>query len=95
MEIFKTIKFRIRENRNSNNEVIFIPERLETSIVDAAGAKPRWINANDPYGYCYFLSYDGALNMINEFIKDKTPTVDIIHELPELTLSIPIEMKKI
>jgi len=93
MEVFKTIKFRIRENRDSENKAIFIAEKLETSIADAAGKNPRWMNIT-PLAYCYFMNYDGALNAIKEFIKGKTPVVDIIHDLPELTMSIPIEMRK-
>lgn len=93
-EIFKTINFRIRESKDSiDNKIIFIPEILETSIIDAAGKNPRWTNLT-PLAYCYFASYDGALNEIMEFIKGKTPVADIIHDLPELTITIPIEINK-
>ena len=88
MKIFKTIKFRIREIRDSKNESTFIPERLETSIADAADKKPLWINVNKPNQYEYFLSYDGALNKIKEFIKENTPATEIIYDLPNLMMTI-------
>ena len=90
----KEIEFRIIERKSEEHGIIFIPEKTVES--KRSFENYCWVNIGDPDNYNYSATYDDALTLIKNFIRDhEEPFADKIHELPELILKYDINEKSV
>ena len=84
------IEFRIREHKFSNGSILwFIPERsIERKPFPEGGYD--WVNIGGGGNAFNCITYEYAVSKIKEFIIEKNNSyeINIIHNLPELTMTI-------
>lgn len=83
------IEFRIREHKFSNDSMLwFIPERSIERKPPEEGHD--WVNIGGEGNAFKCITYEYAVSKIKEFIIEKNNSyeIDIIHNLPELTMTI-------